>query len=79
MHENGEPLTRSQLVAWVRDATARFGLEGNYSGHSFRNGAATTAASMGVPDHLINIVHNYYNYYSIIIHSIIIVQYLFNG
>lgn len=53
VHENGEPLRRSQLVAWVRDATARLGLEGNYSGHSFRIGAATTAASMGVPDHLI--------------------------
>ena len=22
VHENGEPLSRSQLVAWVRDATA---------------------------------------------------------
>ena len=54
MHENSEPLSRSQLVTWVRDATARLGLEGNYSGHSFRIGAAKTAASMGVPDHLIN-------------------------
>ena len=53
VHENGEPLSCSQLVAWVHDATARLSLEGNYSGHSFWIGAAMTAASMGVPDHLI--------------------------
>jgi hypothetical protein len=53
VHENGEPLSRKQLVTWIHDAVARLGLEGNYSGHSFRIGAATTAASAGVPDHLI--------------------------
>lgn len=54
VHENGDPLSRDQLVTWIRDAMARLDLEGNYSGHSFRIGAATTTAtSVGVPDHLI--------------------------
>ena len=53
VHETGHPLTRKDLVACIKDATARIGLEGNYSGHSFRVGAATTAATVGIPDHLI--------------------------
>ena len=52
-HETGLPLTRSSLVTWLKDAVARLGLEGNYSGHSFRIGAATTAAAVVIPDHLI--------------------------
>ena len=52
-HETGVPLTRSSLVTWLKDAVARFGLEGNYPSHSFRTGAATTAAAVGIPDHLI--------------------------
>ena len=32
------------------------GYSGNYSGHSFHIGAATTAASQGLPDHLIKIL-----------------------
>ena len=48
--EDGRALTRPRLVAAVRDALARAGLKPeDYSGHSFRIGAATTAAACGVP------------------------------
>jgi hypothetical protein len=53
IHESGKPLTRDNLIAWLRDAMAHLGIKGNYSGHSFRIGAATTTASVGIPDHLI--------------------------
>ena len=47
--KDGRALTRSRLVAVVRDALARAGLKPeDYSGHSFRIGAATTAAACGV-------------------------------
>ena len=41
----GQPLSRSIF------STA--GIEGNFSSHSFRIGAATVAARNGIPDHLI--------------------------
>ena len=51
VHADGSPLTRSQLIQKVRRALRRLGLEvHNYSGHSFRIGAATTAAAVGVPE-----------------------------
>ena len=48
--EDGTPLTRSRLVSELRDAlqAADMDLE-HYVGHSFRIGAATTAAACGVP------------------------------
>ena len=46
-HCNGQPLTRPTLTAWLKNAAARAGLEGNFSGHSFRIGAATSAAAAG--------------------------------
>lgn len=52
-HENGLPLTRCFLTTWLRDAVVRLGIESNYSGRSLRIGAATTAAVVGIPDHLI--------------------------
>ena len=52
--ENGLPLTRSCFVTWLREALVNAGLESQqYSGHSFRAGAASTAAAMGLEDSLI--------------------------
>ena len=48
---SGAPLTRPRFVASVKEALAKAGVDaGRYSGHSFRSGAATTAASRGVGD-----------------------------
>lgn len=52
-HQSGEPLTRKTFLTWLKGALARLGITGKYSGHSFRIGAATTAALAGIPDHLI--------------------------
>ena len=54
LFENKRPLTRDRLVNEMRKALEASGVDANqYSGHSFRIGAATTAASRGVPDSLI--------------------------
>ena len=46
----GQPLTRPRLVSELRKALALAGLKPEkYAGHSFRFGAATTAAACGVP------------------------------
>ncbi len=51
---DGKPLTRSRFVDRVRGALAEAGLkEAEYGGHSFRIGAATTAAEKGLGDALI--------------------------
>ena len=50
---NGQPLSRDKVCSWLTDAMTRIGESGHYSGHSFRIGAATTAAQVGIPDHLI--------------------------
>ena len=50
----GEPLTKARFVALVRTSLAQAGVPiGGYSGHSFRIGAATTAAQAGIPDSVI--------------------------
>ena len=42
-HQNGSPLTRSQLVNGLRSALSKAGVKcDNFSGHSFRIGAATS-------------------------------------
>ena len=51
-YADGRPLTR-QLSSTVQSILHSAGYPGSYSGHSFRIGAATTAAARGIPDHLI--------------------------
>ncbi|XP_019858872.1 PREDICTED: uncharacterized protein LOC109587091 [Amphimedon queenslandica] len=54
IREDGQPLSRDQFVHFLKEALGRCGIDsGRYSGHSFRIGAATSAAQAGVPDHLI--------------------------
>lgn len=54
LRANGKPLTKAQLVAEVRSALTEAKLPAaSYAGHSFRIGAATTAAAAGVEDSVI--------------------------
>ena len=49
--KDGRPLTRQRFVAAVRDALRKAGVDAeSYAGHSFRIGAATTAAARGLED-----------------------------
>ena len=51
---DGRFLTRQRFVAAVRDAMGKAGVEcSRYCGHSFRIGAATTAAARGMEDSII--------------------------
>ncbi len=55
--KSGSPLTRSALVAHLQAALKKSGIAHSaYTGHSFRIGAATTAAKNGVEDSLIQIL-----------------------
>ena len=47
------PLSRALLTSWLRDILSSAGIQGNFSSHSFRIGAATVAARNGIPDHQI--------------------------
>ncbi len=50
-----KPLTRQKLVTAVKNALEKAGVDpGQYSGHSFRIGAATTAAARGLE---VDIIH----------------------
>jgi hypothetical protein len=60
-HANGSPLTSATLTVWLRNAVSRAGIEGNFSGHSFRIGAATSAAAAGIPDHLIKTLGRWFS------------------
>ena len=50
---HGQPLTRSRLSSFVQSVLQGAGIPGQFSGHSFRIGAATTATQCSIPDHLI--------------------------
>jgi len=53
-HLDGQPLTKGHFTAKVREALKAVGLpEDNFAGHSFRIGAATAAASVGIEDSVI--------------------------
>ena len=48
---SGQPLTRQKLVDFIKQAIQQAGIDlSNYTGHSFRIGAATTAAANGIGD-----------------------------
>ena len=52
--EDGAPLTRAALVTHLQTALSHAGIEhSNYTGHSFRIGAATAAAQAGYNDSFI--------------------------
>ena len=52
--ESGSPLTRVALVEHLHRALQQSGFEAtSYNGHSFRIGAATTAAKCGIEDSMI--------------------------
>ena len=54
---DGSYLTRERFVREVRAALAHAGVDCSaYAGHSFRIGAATTAARRGVPDSMIKML-----------------------
>ena len=54
LHTNGQPLTRQSLVCHMRKALEATGSDPSlYNGHSFRIGAATTAAAKGIEDAII--------------------------
>ena len=52
--QNGTPLSRGRLVSHLHEALSQVGINvNNYSGHSFRIGAATAAAKAGFSDSFI--------------------------
>ena len=53
LFKNGLPLSRSLLTERSRAILLSAGLPGDFLSHSFRIGAATSAARAGIPDHLI--------------------------
>ena len=55
--QDGTPLTRQKLVYHLRKAVSNLGLTtAGYSGHSFRIGAASTAARVGINDSTIQLM-----------------------
>ena len=49
--EDRQPLTRTKLVSFLKATLTAAGIDPtHYSGHSFRIGAATTAAANGISD-----------------------------
>ena len=55
--KNNSPLTRDKLVAAIRSALSQAGVDtSRFTGHSFRIGAATSAAQAGLEDSLIKML-----------------------
>ena len=54
---DGRPLTKSRFILKIREALSHLGVDSSqYAGHSFRIGAATTAAAQGIPDSVIQML-----------------------
>ena len=52
-----QPFNRQQFIYYLRQILGRLGYkENDYCGHSFRIGAASTAAAVGIEDHLIKVL-----------------------
>ena len=56
VHRDGSPLTRNAVSTSIQLILKTAGIPGQFLGHSFRIGAATTAAEKGVPDHMIKML-----------------------
>ena len=55
--ESGKPLTKADLTAQTRSLLSLAGLDSSeYAGHSYRIGAATSAASVNIPPWLIKVM-----------------------
>jgi site-specific recombinase XerD len=54
--EDGKPMTAAWFSGRLQEQCRRHGYFGRVSPHSLRIGAATTAARVGVPDHLIKLL-----------------------
>ncbi|CAF1373550.1 unnamed protein product [Didymodactylos carnosus] len=53
----GQPLSRLNFIEKIRLVLSHLGFDAaSYSGHSFRKGAATTAATCGLPPYIIQIL-----------------------
>ncbi len=51
VQDGGNPLSRAALVAWLKSTLRVAGVDSSFfTGHSFRIGAASTAAAKGVED-----------------------------
>ena len=51
IREDGSPLSKVALVGWLRTTLTAAGMDASrFSGHSFRIGAASTAAARGIAD-----------------------------
>ena len=59
LHRDGSPLSRQKLSCTLQPILHRAGFTGTHSGYSFRTGAATTAASRGVPDDMIKMLRRW--------------------
>ena len=59
--QSGRLLTRSAVISLLRDIVRLVGLPfHSLKGHTFRIGAASTAAAVGLPDWLIKIIGRWY-------------------
>ncbi len=53
VYSDGSPLSKCKLNKKLQQVLSAAGWQGRFTLHSFRVGAASTAASLGTPDHLI--------------------------